>query len=47
MRLDAERDLLAAQQQVVQAERALHSARLQLYTALGGGSAQLPPPTAD
>ena len=45
--LDAERDLLAAQQQVVQAERALHSARLQLYTALGGGSAQLPPPTAD
>lgn len=43
--LDAERDLLAAQQQVVQAERALHSARLQLYTALGGGSAQIALPT--
>ena len=44
--LDAERDLLTAQQQVVQAQRALLGARLQLYTALGGGSAHLPLPAA-
>lgn len=36
--LDAERDLLSAQQQLVQARRALLSSRVQLYTALGGGS---------
>lgn len=41
--LDAERDLLAAQQQLVQAEHALLTARLQLYAALGGGSRTLDP----
>lgn len=35
--LDAQRDLLAAEQQVVQTRRALLSSRLRLYTALGGG----------
>ncbi|MBS0467055.1 MAG: efflux transporter outer membrane subunit [Proteobacteria bacterium] len=39
--LDAERDLLAAQQQTVQTERALMSARLQLYASLGGGTQAL------
>lgn len=41
--LDAERDLLATQQQVVQAEHALLTARLRLYAALGGGSRTLAP----
>lgn len=41
--LDAERDLLAAQQDVVQAGHALMSAQLSLYTALGGGSQVLEP----
>ena len=36
--LDAQRDLLAAEQQLVQARRALLSSRVSLYTALGGGS---------
>jgi len=35
--LDAERDLLAAQQQLVQTRRALLSSRVALYAALGGG----------
>ena len=41
--LDAERDLLATQQQVVQAEHALLTARLRLYVALGGGARKLAP----
>lgn len=41
--LDAERDLLATQQQVVQAEHALLTARLRLYAALGGGAHTLAP----
>ena len=36
--LDAERDLLAAEQQLVQTRRALLSSRVSLYAALGGGS---------
>ncbi len=36
--LDAQRDLLAAEQQAVQARRALLSSRVSLYAALGGGS---------
>lgn len=36
--LDAERDLLATQQQLVQARQALLSAQLRLYAALGGGT---------
>ena len=36
--LDAERDLLAARQQLVQMRRALLSSRVSLYAALGGGS---------
>lgn len=36
--LDAQRDLLAAQQQVVQVRRALLSSRVGLYAALGGGT---------
>lgn len=36
--LDAQRDLLAAEQQHVQAQRAVLSARVALYAALGGGS---------
>ncbi|MDR0775491.1 MAG: efflux transporter outer membrane subunit [Azonexus sp.] len=35
--LDAERDLLAAQQQLVQTRRALLASRVSLYAALGGG----------
>ncbi|MCL2656575.1 MAG: efflux transporter outer membrane subunit [Betaproteobacteria bacterium] len=35
--LDAQRDLLAAQQQLVQTRRALLSSRVSLYAALGGG----------
>ncbi|WP_246174625.1 efflux transporter outer membrane subunit [Pandoraea terrigena] len=40
--LDAQRDLLAIEQQTVQTRRALLSARVSLYTALGGGSRRLP-----
>jgi len=36
--LDAQRDLLAAEQQLVQTRRALLSSRVSLYTALGGGA---------
>ncbi len=36
--LDAKRDLLAAQQQLVETRRALLSSRVGLYAALGGGS---------
>lgn len=41
--LDAKRDLLAAQQQLVQTRRALLSSRVGLYAALGGGT-QAPAP---
>jgi len=37
--LDAQRDLLAAEQQRVQARRALLSSQVSLYAALGGGAA--------
>lgn len=40
--LDAQRDLLSAEQQVAQLRRALLSSRVALYTALGGGSLTLP-----
>ena len=36
--LDAQRDLLGAQQQLVQARRALLSSQVALYAALGGGT---------
>jgi multidrug efflux system outer membrane protein len=36
--LDAQRDLLTAQQLLVQERRALLSSRVGLYAALGGGS---------
>ncbi len=36
--LDAQRDLLAAEQQLVQTRRGLLSSRVSLYAALGGGS---------
>lgn len=36
--LDAQRDLLSAEQQLVQTRRALLSSRVSLYAALGGGS---------
>jgi multidrug efflux system outer membrane protein len=36
--LDAERDLLAAEQQLVQTRRSAISSRINLYAALGGGS---------
>ncbi|WP_438887846.1 TolC family protein, partial [Bacillus cereus group sp. Bc248] len=36
--LDAQRDLLSAEQQRVEVRRQLLSARVALYTALGGGS---------
>ena len=39
--LDAQRDLLAAEQQLVQTRRVLLSARVGLYAALGGGAQQL------
>lgn len=39
--LDAQRDLLAAEQQLVQTRRALLSSRIGLYAALGGGSMNL------
>lgn len=41
--LDAKRDLLAAQQQLVQTRRALLSSRVGLYAALGGGTQALSP----
>jgi outer membrane protein, multidrug efflux system len=37
--LDAQRDLLAAEQQLVQTRRALLSSQVSLYAALGGGTA--------
>lgn len=40
--LDAQRDLLVIEQQTVQTRRALLSARVALYTALGGGSRLMP-----
>jgi multidrug efflux system outer membrane protein len=36
--LDAQRELLAAEQQVVQIRRALLTSRVSLYAALGGGA---------
>jgi len=36
--LDAQRDLLSAEQQIVQIRRALLTSRVNLFTALGGGS---------
>ena len=44
--LDAQRDLLTAEQQLVQTRRALLSARVGLYAALGGGSQLLAGPAA-
>lgn len=41
--LDAERELLAVEQQLVQTRRAWLAAQVALYTALGGGSAHLAP----
>lgn len=43
--LDAQRDLLSAEQQIVQTRRALLSARVGLYAALGGGAPTLPADT--
>ncbi|MER1967040.1 efflux transporter outer membrane subunit [Castellaniella sp. GW247-6E4] len=48
--LDAERDSLSAQQQLVQVRRAWLSSQVALYTALGGGTGQVPadaPASAD
>ena len=36
--LDAQRDLLAAEQQLVQARYALQAAHIAVYAALGGGA---------
>lgn len=44
--LDAQRDLLEAQQQWVQVRRSLLSSHIALYTALGGGSEQAPVATS-
>jgi outer membrane protein TolC len=41
--LDAQRDLLTAAQQAVQARRALLTAQVSLYTALGGAPAPVNP----
>jgi multidrug efflux system outer membrane protein len=41
--LDAERELLTVEQQLVQAQRAHLSAQVALYAALGGGARHLPP----
>lgn len=41
--LDAQRDLLSAEQQLVQNRRALLSARVDLYAVLGGGTQALAP----
>lgn len=40
--LDAERDVVVAEQQLVQTRRLLLSSRLNLYAALGGGAQSLP-----
>jgi len=40
--LDAERDLLAVEQQLVQVRRAALSSQIGLYAALGGGINQPP-----
>lgn len=48
--LDAQRELLTADLQLVQVRRQLLAARVDLYSALGGGAAQLPAadaPTSD
>jgi multidrug efflux system outer membrane protein len=46
--LDAQRDLLAAEQQVVQIRRALLTSRVSLYAALGGSSMDfIAPPASD
>lgn len=45
--LDAKRDLLAAQQQLVQTRRALLSSRVGLYAALGGGTQEPAPADPD
>lgn len=42
--LDAQRDLLVAEQQLVQTRRALLSSRVSLYAALGGGSQEFVDP---
>jgi outer membrane protein, multidrug efflux system len=45
--LDAQRDLLSVEQQLVQTRRALLSSRVSLYAALGGGSQEfIEPPAA-
>jgi len=44
--LDAQRDLLAAEQQLVQTRRALLSSRVSLYAALGGGAMDFVSPPA-
>ncbi|PKO53338.1 MAG: RND transporter, partial [Betaproteobacteria bacterium HGW-Betaproteobacteria-2] len=44
--LDAERDLLTAEQQLVQTRRALLSSQIGLYAALGGGSQSLAGPVS-
>jgi multidrug efflux system outer membrane protein len=41
--LDAQRDLLAAQQQLVQTRYALLASRVSLYAALGGGALEQNP----
>ena len=43
--LDAQRDLLDAEQQVVQVQRALLSSQVALYAALGGGAPAVDTPT--
>ena len=43
--LDAQRDLLVADQQVVQLRRALLSSQVSLYAALGGGTLTEPTPS--
>jgi multidrug efflux system outer membrane protein len=45
--LDAQRDLLSVQQQLVQARRAQLSSRVSLYSALGGGALQHASPARD
>lgn len=45
--LDAQRDLLAAEQQLVQTRRALLSSQVNLYAALGGGAADFAAPNQE
>lgn len=45
--LDAERDLLTTQQQVIQVHGALMTSQVSLYAALGGGSQAMPAETPD